>query len=87
MILLKGFDSCHVYWDDEDSHNKNSHGGILPTGSFGRDTDIYYCCRYNVYTYIINERNPRHKPIKKSGGGGGQKVCFGVFFPEKHKPI
>ncbi|XP_065937962.1 uncharacterized protein [Magallana gigas] len=40
-----GFESGHVHWDDEDALNKNSHGGILPRGSFGRNTDIYYCCR------------------------------------------
>nr|XP_034305119.1 uncharacterized protein LOC105349193 [Crassostrea gigas] len=34
-----------VHWDDEDSHNKNSYGGVLPTGSYGRNTDINYCCR------------------------------------------
>ncbi|XP_048731677.2 uncharacterized protein LOC125648716 [Ostrea edulis] len=40
-----GFQSGYVFWDDEDSNNKNSVGGELPSGGFDRNTRIDYCCR------------------------------------------
>ncbi|XP_022296255.1 uncharacterized protein LOC111106032 [Crassostrea virginica] len=40
-----GFQTGSVYWDDEDRNNKNSYGGVLPSGEFGRNTRINYCCR------------------------------------------
>ena len=40
-----GFTEGFVFWDDEDSRNKDRLDGILPDGSYGRDTRIYYCCR------------------------------------------
>ncbi|XP_078309546.1 uncharacterized protein LOC111106113 [Crassostrea virginica] len=40
-----GFQTGSVYWDDEDRNNKNSYGGVLPSGDFGRNTRIDYCCR------------------------------------------
>nr|AJQ21523.1 MACPF domain-containing protein 8 [Mytilus galloprovincialis] len=40
-----GFSDGWLYWDDEDSHNANGHGGTLPDGSYGSNTKIYYCCR------------------------------------------
>ena len=40
-----GFVSGYVYWDDEDSNNINSRGGSYPSGSYGRNTRINYCCR------------------------------------------
>ena len=40
-----GFDRGSVYWDDEDSNNKNKISGIVPDGSYGSNTRIYYCCR------------------------------------------
>lgn len=43
--LIQAFQSGTVHWDDEDSRNKNSAGGELPSGKFGRNTEIDYCCR------------------------------------------
>eukprot|EP00105_Crassostrea_gigas_P033714 XP_011457183.1 PREDICTED: uncharacterized protein LOC105349191 [Crassostrea gigas] len=49
-----GFQPGTVHWDDEDSRNKNSDGGVLPTGSYGRNTVINYCCREDgSYTKMI----------------------------------
>ncbi|XP_071130988.1 uncharacterized protein [Mytilus edulis] len=39
-----GFDEGYIHWDDE-NHNSNSMSGTLPYGSYGADTDIYFCCR------------------------------------------
>lgn len=55
-----GFQPGSVYWDDEDSRNNNSHGGVLPTGFYGRNTKINYCCRddgqYNTSIALPNSR-------------------------------
>ena len=40
-----GFSSGSIYWDDEDRNNRNSYGGILPDGSYDRNTRTYFCCR------------------------------------------
>lgn len=37
-------ESGYVYWDDEDFDNRNDKRGILPTGEYGKDTKIYFCC-------------------------------------------
>ena len=34
-----------VYWDDNDSNNANSKGGILPGGTYNKNTWIYFCCK------------------------------------------
>ncbi|XP_071507091.1 uncharacterized protein [Diadema antillarum] len=39
--LSEGF----VYWDDEDTANKNDLGGDVPEGIYDSNTRIYYCCR------------------------------------------
>ncbi|CAC5392654.1 unnamed protein product [Mytilus coruscus] len=39
-----GFDEGYIHWDDENS-NANSMSGTLPYGTYGTDTDIYFCCR------------------------------------------
>ena len=42
-----GFKSGSIFWDDEDSHNRNKKWGTLPNGtcSYNRNTKVYYCCR------------------------------------------
>ncbi|XP_048741867.1 uncharacterized protein LOC125655580 [Ostrea edulis] len=40
-----GFENGSIFWDDENDNNKNSAGGILPSGQFKQDTLINYCCR------------------------------------------
>ena len=40
-----GFRTGELYWDDEDSGNINSKSGVVPDGSYGRNTRIQYCCR------------------------------------------
>ena len=37
-------------WDDEDESNINKRSGILPDGSYGSDTRIYFCCRNDPIT-------------------------------------
>ncbi|XP_034333817.2 uncharacterized protein [Magallana gigas] len=46
-----GFSTGYLHWDDEDGNNENSHGGILPDGSYTTNTDIYYCCRQDGHTH------------------------------------
>ena len=50
-----GFTEGSIYWDDEDTSNANSVSGFLPTGTYGRDTKIYYCCRNDgsIYTPMV----------------------------------
>ncbi|XP_071173263.1 uncharacterized protein [Mytilus edulis] len=40
-----GFSNGSIYWDDEDSNNANDKGGVLPSGTYDRNTRINYCCR------------------------------------------
>ena len=39
------FQKGYIRWDDENSHNRNHAGGILPDGQYKRDTIIDFCCR------------------------------------------
>ncbi|XP_048731678.2 uncharacterized protein LOC125648717 [Ostrea edulis] len=40
-----GFENGSIFWDDENDNNNNSVGGVLPSGQYGNDTMINYCCR------------------------------------------
>ncbi|CAC5410107.1 unnamed protein product [Mytilus coruscus] len=40
-----GFRTGSILWDDEDNRNSNALGGVLPSGSYDRNTLINYCCR------------------------------------------
>ncbi|XP_078352594.1 uncharacterized protein LOC144637401 isoform X1 [Oculina patagonica] len=40
-----GFTEGSVYWDDDDSNNANSKGGLLPGGKYSGNTWIYFCCK------------------------------------------
>ena len=45
-ICHTGFHTGWIFWDDEDTRNRNRYSGQLPDGWYnGRDTRIYYCCR------------------------------------------
>nr|XP_022298495.1 uncharacterized protein LOC111107541 [Crassostrea virginica] len=57
-----GFETGSVYWDDEDSDNGNGHGGILPSGSFGGNTRINYCCREDGH-YNEEVQLPTSRPF------------------------
>ncbi|CAG2214856.1 unnamed protein product [Mytilus edulis] len=46
-----GFRTGSIYWDDEDHNNANSKNGILPDGTYNRNTRIYYCCRSDGPSY------------------------------------
>lgn len=35
----------YIKWDDEDSNNRNSYQTPIPDGVYGRNTEIYFCCR------------------------------------------
>ena len=50
-----GFSEGSVYWDDEDSNNKNKVDGVEVDGKFNRNTKIYYCCR--------SDRHPHNEII------------------------
>lgn len=40
------FTTGRIYWDDEDSNNNNRVSGqVLPSGSYGENTAIDFCCR------------------------------------------
>ena len=43
--MTTGFSEGWIKWDDEDTKNDNAHTGILPDGSYGKDTIVYFCCR------------------------------------------
>ena len=45
VIVIKGFKHGSIYWDDEDDDNGNSLGGMVPTGDYGSNTKVSYCCR------------------------------------------
>ncbi|XP_048743790.2 uncharacterized protein LOC125657178 isoform X1 [Ostrea edulis] len=59
---IGAFRSGSVFWDDEDNNNINRAGGELPSGSFGRNTRINYCCR-NDGSYSTRIRLPKTKPF------------------------
>ena len=40
-----GFSDGSVYWDDQDHSNFNSVSGVAPSGEYGCETLIYFCCR------------------------------------------
>ncbi|XP_067676943.1 uncharacterized protein [Haliotis asinina] len=40
-----GFRDGYIQLDDNDVPNRNSHGGTLPDGDFGKNTRIDFCCR------------------------------------------
>lgn len=41
----RAFHEGTIYWDDEDSSNKNNASGTLPDGIYGDNTQMYFCCR------------------------------------------
>ncbi|CAC5419765.1 unnamed protein product [Mytilus coruscus] len=57
-----GFRTGSIYWDDEDHANANSKNGVLPDGTYNRNTRIYFCCRSDgsVYSRI---RLPTSEPF------------------------
>ena len=40
-----GFRYGSIYWDDHNRRNRNKRWGTLPDGSYGRNTEVHYCCR------------------------------------------
>jgi len=46
-VCPEGLAKGGVYWDDDDSRNANSKGGVLPGGIYGKDTEINFCCKTN----------------------------------------
>ena len=40
-----GFQEGSIFWDDQDSSNRNARGGNMPDGKYDTDTRIDYCCR------------------------------------------
>ena len=43
-ICPLGLESGQVYWDDENDNNNNEKSGVLPTGKYGKNTKISFCC-------------------------------------------
>ncbi|CAL4081309.1 unnamed protein product [Meganyctiphanes norvegica] len=39
------FNDGAIYIDDEDHNNENNYGGIVPSGSYEKNTFYQYCCR------------------------------------------
>ena len=70
----RGFRYGSIYWDDDDRRNSNKIWGILPDGSYGRDTFVQYCCR-NDDRYHWPIALPTRKPfILYRYGGRCQRV-------------
>ena len=44
-FLLTGFREGWIKWDDEDTKNDNFASGVLPDGTYTKDTIIHFCCR------------------------------------------
>ncbi|CAB4008022.1 Hypothetical predicted protein [Paramuricea clavata] len=44
-----------IRWDDADDKNGNSKGGSLPDGSYGKNTNIKYCCQTEGQWYDVIE--------------------------------
>ncbi|XP_786957.3 uncharacterized protein LOC581886 [Strongylocentrotus purpuratus] len=42
----------YIYWDDEDSSNANSFGGVLPDGVYNGNTRMQFCCREDGVTSL-----------------------------------
>ncbi|KAJ7370799.1 hypothetical protein OS493_029789 [Desmophyllum pertusum] len=42
-----GLESGYVFWDDDNYGNLNKKGGTLPSGEYGRNTRIEFCCKRN----------------------------------------
>ena len=42
---MAGFREGWIRWDDEDTKNDNMVSGVLPDGSYVKDTVLYFCCR------------------------------------------
>ncbi|KAL4221820.1 hypothetical protein ACF0H5_020074 [Mactra antiquata] len=57
-----GFVEGFAQWDDDDTDNRNSHGGVVPDGNYGVDTRLNYCCRSDGYTYSAISL-PMEKPF------------------------
>ena len=45
FFLLTGFREGWIKWDDEDTKNDNFASGVLPDGTYSKDTVIHFCCR------------------------------------------
>ena len=43
--------SGSIEWDDEDIHNLNERFGTIPSGNYGHDTTIYFCCQNQGHWY------------------------------------
>ncbi|XP_063442712.1 uncharacterized protein LOC134723013 [Mytilus trossulus] len=57
-----GFQTGSIYWDDEDRRNSNDDFGVLPSGAYGRNTLINYCCRSDGF-YRTEIILPKSKPF------------------------
>ena len=44
----------YLHWDDEDDNNVNKFSGVLPDGTYGRNTDIHFCYRDDPKISIFN---------------------------------
>lgn len=54
-----GLEEGYVYWDDDDYYNLNNEGGILPSGQYGTNTGIEFCCQTSG-----NKKSPILLPIQ-----------------------
>ena len=42
---MTGFREGSIKWDDEDTKNNNLASGVLPDGTYNKDTVMHFCCR------------------------------------------
>ncbi|XP_061179439.1 uncharacterized protein LOC133188066 [Saccostrea echinata] len=79
----KGFLSGSLYWDDDDSRNKNSYGGVLPSGYYDRNTRIDYCCRKDG-SYTREIELPTTKPFYLMRFTSPCQLVKGMYVREEH---
>ena len=46
----------YLHWDDEDYINANKFSGVLPDGTYDRNTDIHFCCRDDPKISMFNSK-------------------------------
>eukprot|EP00057_Strongylocentrotus_purpuratus_P029092 XP_011683566.1 PREDICTED: uncharacterized protein LOC584567 isoform X2 [Strongylocentrotus purpuratus] len=79
-----GFTEGNIRWDDEDDNNRNSASGTLPSGDYGGNTRLYFCCRSDGVTdrgiFLPTEDNfmlfPRYSTCQAVNGMTVTKSWF-----------
>ena len=60
LMCPDGFQEGFIKWDDKDFWNKNERKGVLPDGTYDKNTKIQFCCRSDNG----DPRNPIQMPTE-----------------------